>query len=298
MLICMQFEKRALILSGGGARGAYQAGVLKYLEEIGFDPGIIAGTSVGAINTVAIASGMNSDQLIRLWSNIEADKVFSYSIWRTIWNFITRKFTPLLDITPLHDLLKENINLDNCKSSKRKIFISAVNILNAELRYFTNSEITLSHILASSAIPLVFPWQYLEGIPYWDGGLMANTPIQPAIETGAKEIIVVLLSPVGARLDLGLPNSKRDSIERVFELSLVGSYQMIHSFIQKENEKIKKMSPLEGILYNFGRETKSIKIRTVAPTRNLGLVSIMNFSKSQSHELISQGYEDAKAQLK
>ncbi len=127
---------------------------------------------------------------------------------------------------------------------------------------------------------------------------MANTPIQPAIEAGAKEIIVVLLSPVGARLDLGLPNSKRDLIERVFELSLVGSYQMIHSFIQKENEKIKKMSPLEGILYNFGRETKSIKIRTVAPTRNLGLVSIMNFSKSQSHELISQGYEDAKAQLK
>ena len=294
----MATKKTALVLSGGGARGAYQAGVLKYLEEIQFIPDYIAGTSVGAINTVAIASGMNSSKLIQLWQNIERDKVFQYSIWRMIWRFLTRTFTPIVDISPLKELLEENINLDSCKSSKQKIFISAVDILSAELKYFSNSQITLAHILASSAIPLVFPWQYLNGIPYWDGGLMANTPIQPVIEAGARDIVVVLLSPVGADMDLEAPRSNRDAIERVFELSLVGSYQMIHRFLQMEREKIQKMSPIEGFLYSFGHETSSIRIRTVAPTRNLGLGSIMNFSKKQSNQLILQGYEDAKSQLK
>ncbi|NCN10119.1 MAG: patatin-like phospholipase family protein [Leptospira sp.] len=291
-------KKTALVLSGGGARGAYQAGVLKYLEEIQFRPDFIAGTSVGAINTVAIASGMDSAHLIHLWESIEKDKVFHYSIWRTIWRFLTRKFTPIVDITPLQNLLEENIDLQACKESKKKIFISAVDILSAKLKYFSNEEITLAHILASSAIPLVFPWQYLNGIPHWDGGLMANTPIQPVIEAGARDIIVVLLSPVGADMDLETPRSNRDAIERVFELALVGSYQMIHKFLQMERDKIQKMSPFEGFLYSFIHETRNVRIRTIAPTRNLGLGSIMNFSKKQSNRLILQGYEDARDQLK
>lgn len=66
--------KRALILSGGGARGAYQAGVLRYLEEIQFKPDIICGTSVGAITATAMGCGMNSAEITKLWKSIEAKK--------------------------------------------------------------------------------------------------------------------------------------------------------------------------------------------------------------------------------
>ncbi|WCL47645.1 patatin-like phospholipase family protein [Leptospira sp. GIMC2001] len=289
--------KKALVLSGGGARGAYQAGVLKYLEEINFVPDIISGTSVGAINTVAIASGMNSQRLISLWREIESDKVFKYSIFRTIWRLITRKFSFLADTSPLKKLLEEHIDLELCRSSKKKIFISAVNILNAELRYFSNEEITISHILASSAIPVIFPWQYINGSPYWDGGLMANTPIQPAVEQGARDIIVVLLSPVGAKVDLGIPKSKSETMERVFELSMIGSYQMVNNFLKKEKEKQIKMGPLESFLFGFGHEYKNLRIRTISPGKPLGLGSIMNFSVDQAESLIEAGYEDARNQL-
>jgi NTE family protein len=293
----MANRKKALILSGGGARGAYQAGVIQYLEEINFRPDIISGTSVGAINSVALGSGLNSRDLIDLWTRIETDSVYKYSIWRTLWNLITRKYSPIADTTPLRRLLETHIDLNKLHFAEQKIFISAVDILSAELKYFTNKEISYPHILASSAIPLVFPWQYINGVPHWDGGLMANTPIQPAIEEGAREIIVVLLSPVGRKIDLGMPRTKKDSIERVFELSLIGSYQLVDIFLKKERERAKQMSPIESFLYSFGNQYKNIRIRTVGPSEPLGLGSIMNFSAKRAKNLIDRGYRDARAQL-
>lgn len=286
--------KKGLVLSGGGGRGAYQAGVYKYLKEVGFHPDVISGTSVGAINAAAIASGMDPDKLVSLWLDISRDEVFRMSFWKNLWRFFTGTFKPLADITPLKNFLKDNLNFKNLQESEIQVFISAVNILTAELRYFTNQEIQLQHLLASSAIPLVFPWQYINGVPYWDGGLMANTPIQPVIEAGAKEIVVVLLSPVGVQKDLGLPRNKRESIERVFELSLIGSYQLVYNYIQKEKEKISKMSLVEEFLYSFGHQAKDLKIHTIAPSELLGLGSIMRFSPGQSKRLVEIGYQDAK----
>lgn len=289
----MAERKKALILSGGGGRGAYQAGVYRHLEEIGFIPDIICGTSVGAINAVAISQGMTSENLSHLWQEINNDDIYRVSFWRTVWQFLTGNASPLADISPLRKLLEKKLDLSTIQSSDKQVFISAVNIINAELNYFTNSEITIPHILASSAIPLVFPWQYLNGIPYWDGGLMANTPIQPAIEAGALDIVVVLLSPVGQAQDLGVPRNRRENIERVFELSLIGSYQLVSSYIQKEKAKVSQMSIFEEILYSFGHAAKNLRIHTIAPSTPLGLGSIMRFTPRQSKNLILKGYEDA-----
>lgn len=289
--------KKGLILSGGGGRGAYQAGVLKYLEEIQFVPDIICGTSVGAINSVAIASGMDSSHMIQLWKDIDNDSVYRVSFWKTIWSFLIRSFRPIADTTPLKRLIEEHIDLAKCQASKMKLYISAVNILTAELRYFSNADITVPHILASSAIPLVFPWQYINGIPHWDGGLMVNTPIQPAIEEGARDIIVVLLSPVGGKHELKLPRNRKESIERVFELSLIGSYQLVNAYIKKQNEKISQMTVIEEFLYSLTNQIKNLRIRTISPSQPLGLGSIMNFSRNQSIALIERGYEDAKKTL-
>lgn len=125
--------KRALILSGGGARGAYQAGVLRYLEEIQFKPDIICGTSVGAITATAMGCGMNAAEITKLWKSIEAKKVMRYSIWNDLVDIFVKSYSPLTDTTPLKNLLYSYLDFRKLRKNPTEIIITAVNILTAEL---------------------------------------------------------------------------------------------------------------------------------------------------------------------
>lgn len=289
--------KRALILSGGGARGAYQAGVLRYLEEIQFKPDVICGTSVGAITATAMGCGMNAAEITKLWKSIEAKKVMRYSIWNDLVDIFVKSYSPLTDTTPLKNLLYSHLDFRNLRKNPTEVIITAVNILTAELVFFRNKEIDIEHVMASSAIPMFFPWQYVDGAPHWDGGVMANTPILPAVERGATDIVVVLLSPVGG-IDMGLPKTRREGLERVFELSLIGSFQTVMSNMNFEKKKRKgKKSKLSSLLSIPSAERPELKIRTIGPRTSLGFSSILNFSQVQADYLISRGYEDARIQF-
>ncbi|MCB1180220.1 MAG: patatin-like phospholipase family protein [Leptospiraceae bacterium] len=290
--------KKGLVLSGGGGRGAYQAGVYQYLEEIGFIPDVISGTSVGAINASAIGCGMDSKTIIELWKSINHKKVMQYSIWKIFKNFIIRKLSPLANITPLEKFLEDNLNLDNLKKNEKKVYISAVNILTGELRFFTNNEMTVKHVMASASIPIIFPWQQIGDEYFWDGGLMANTPILPMIQNKVREIVVVLLAPIG-NIHMDLPKNRKEAIERVWELSLLSSFQNFKARI----EGIKGGQPNQGLLSVFTNIVNDLggegdyKIRIVSPTSSLGMRSVLKFHPEQSAELIEQGYKDAKNQL-
>jgi NTE family protein len=276
----MHRRQRALILSGGGARGAYEIGVWKYLCEMKWRPDLICGSSVGAINGAAITAGLALSDLIMLWKSIERGKVFRVSVRKRIMNFILGKgFTSYMDTRPLRTFLESALDVDRIRKSDIELVIAAVNIRSSEIAYFNNSSIGTDHIMASSAIPLLFPWQLIEGMPYWDGGVMANTPIAPAMERQAREIIVVLLSPVGDA-ELPLPKTQREAVERLFEHTLIGSYQAFRSAWPR----------------TMAGEGK-LRIATVAPEKMLGFHSLLDFSKKQSDELIAAGYEDAKSQL-
>lgn len=288
--------RRALILSGGGARGAYQAGVWKFLLEMNWKPDLICGTSVGAINATAIACNLELPDLIQLWKNIERGNVYRISIIRQIIHFLLRRgFKPLMDTEPLKKLLLEKINFQELRKSKYSVIIAAVNILTSQLRFFDQNEIDIEHVMASSAIPFIFPWHYIDGEPYWDGAPMANTPILPALQRGVEEIIVILLSPVGgSRLDL--PKTKKQVIERMFEQTLIGSYESFMAHLSWEEKIRSRQSTLKNII----RRTLSlgdVRIATVAPNRMLGFHSIVNFSEKQADLLISEGYIDGKNQL-
>lgn len=288
--------KRALILSGGGARGAYQAGVLKFLKEMGWEPDLISGTSVGAINAVAIGCGLKIEEIITLWKMLDKKNVYRMSFGRLIQNFFLRKgYTPLFQTEPLKELLSRYLDIAKLRKSKKEIIISAVNILTSELKFFHNSEIDIEHVLASSAIPILFPWQYIDGEPYWDGGVMANTPILPALEKGAKEIIVVLLSPVGGQ-KLPIPYTRMQALERVYEQSLIGSYQAFMTHMQWQKSTGKHRGFLDFFINKlFPRE--DFKIVTVAPERMLGFRSLLRFSHQQTEFLLTTGYNDARRQL-
>jgi len=293
---------RALILSGGGARGAYQAGVYRYLSEINWKPDLISGTSVGAINACAIASGFDARKLQTFWLNIAQDNVFAFSLWRKIWQFISRSgYSAVLDTTPLRKFLSNNIDIRALSESDIEVVICAINIVRSKLRFFTNKEIGVDEIMASSAIPLLFPWQNVQGEPHWDGGIMANTPILPALQRGSREIVVVLLSPVGGT-SMAIPKSRKGIAELMLEQSLLGSYQSFMAGIYSEkrmHEELRGQGFL-GTLQSMIRPrlvSGDTKILTVAPKRMLGVASMLNFSRTQAEDLLWLGYEDAKAQL-
>ncbi len=288
--------RRALILSGGGARGAYQAGVIKYLNEIEWKPDLVCGTSVGAINATALGCGLDIFEIINLWKSIERGRIYSISFWKQLQYYFTRRgFVPLMETEPLRQLILERLDFKRLRTADTEIVITAVNILKSHLKFFNNSVIDIEHVMASSAIPVLFPWQYIDGEPYWDGGVMANTPILPALERGVKEIIVVLLSPVGgARLDL--PTTRRQAIERVFEQSLIGSYQAFMAHLAWEQ----KLKGETGFFERLARRTLTlgdVRIATIAPDRMLGFQSLLNFSARQVDVLLRAGYNDARTQL-
>ncbi len=268
--------KRALVLSGGGARGAFQIGVWQYLQEIGWMPDLICGTSVGAINAAGIGAQMPVAHLIRIWRTHYRGRMYRLRLIPFLAAALYgRSPRPIMDTRPMRRMLQRHLDLARLRQSPMDIVITAVNVLTARLHLFDQHQITIDHLMASAAMPLLFPYQYIDGEPYWDGGIMANTPIRPALARGADEIVVVLLSPVG-HVKQGMPTNLLRAGERLLEHSLIGSYQA-------------------GLPVG---SAPAPQIITVAPSRMLGFRSMIRFSVAQAHRLIDQGYRAARGQCR
>ncbi|MBF0203325.1 MAG: patatin-like phospholipase family protein [Desulfamplus sp.] len=308
--------KRALILSGGGSRGSFQVGVWKYLQEKNWIPDMICGTSIGAINAVAIGSGLTTEQLTHIWTKSGRRKIYRFQPIHFIANVLLRqRWVPLMDTTPLKSMLESSIDFNRLKQSRVEIIISAVNLHTAIPEFFTQNEITIDHIMASSAMPIIFPHHKIDGIPYWDGGIMANVPLLPALARGMDEIIVALLSPVGHLSRLPEPRRIMDAGEHLLEQSLASSYHSIlqqstimgnrlvginnlmpgSSYLRKKNAQKFLENPVEAASQN--KTQKMPRIITIAPSKMLGLPSLLNFSLKQANALMADGYNNARQKL-
>lgn len=286
-------------MAGGGARGAFQMGVWKYLSQKNWTPDIICGTSVGAINAAGIGSGLDVHTLIRLWTTYNRRKIYRLNLIPFLWYLLSgRALKPLLDIRPMQSMILDYIDFNCLKNNPTKVVISTVNLVTSRPCFFDNSEIKLEHIMASSAMPILFPWQYIDGVPHWDGGTMANIPLQAAVDFGADEIIIVLLSPVG-HTSQPLPDNVPTALEVVFEQFLSGSYHnalmangyedgAFSSFLLERTKKDKSCDLHAG----------QPRIITLAPGKMLGFKSLLSFSVSQAQELIDEGYRTAHTHLK
>jgi len=275
--------KRALILSGGGARGAFQVGVCQYLKECNWEPDLICGTSVGSINAVALGSGMPLEKIAAIWTSHSTRKIFRLRLWRFFWAWLWKKpFQPMADTAPMRSLISRHLDMRALRECRREVIITAVNMLSSRLRLFHRQEIEVEHVMASCAMPGLFPWQMIDGEPYWDGGMMANTPLFPAMERGADEIVVVLLSPAG-HTPVPLPHNPAAVAELALEHFLGASYQRTCT----HREPASSGCP----------EPAGPRIAVVAPSRMLGLFSLIHFSRRQAHRLIREGYQNARSQL-
>jgi NTE family protein len=290
---------KALVLSGGGARGAFQVGVMKYLEEMGWKPDLVCGTSVGAVNAAAYGAGMPAEQMIHLWKTYHRKTMYRVTLPILIKSFKSRQqFSPMSDTRKLKQLIIDQIDIQKLKNSPTEIIITAINMKTGQIRFFTHHVIGIEHLMAASAIPGLFPWQIIDNDPHWDAGLMVNTPITPALQKGATEIINVLLSPVGA-FHLKAPRTPLEVAELVLEHFLIGSYTALLPDVSWQINPTASVyeTPLPGSP-QLQLSRKNTKILTVAPTRMLGFKSLLNFSIRQAHTLIDEGYNNARIQLK
>ncbi|WP_162500924.1 patatin-like phospholipase family protein [Modicisalibacter coralii] len=209
-----------LVLQGGGALGAYQAGVYQALHEADIEPDWVVGTSIGAINGALIAGNHRRDVLARLedfWTRVaqpssssgaalehyetEMAKFLALSTGvpgffrpRPVWEIpLTRNWhgspPSFYDVTPLERTLEALVDFDLLGTRDRhdgkRLSVGAVNIGRGAMRYFDSQDETLSvhHVMASGALPPAFPPVWVDGEAYWDGGLCSNTPIDYVLES-------------------------------------------------------------------------------------------------------------------
>ena len=295
----MTSVSRALVLSGGGGRGAYQAGVWAWLQELGWKPDLVSGSSVGAINGAAIASGMSGEGLKELWYSIDGKQVLRRRRWQNFVHWVkglfgsVQGFAPLFDTSPLRELLTEKLDMAAVRASETELVVTAVRILDAAVRYFDGRGIGVEHIMASSAIPVLFPWEEIDGAAYWDGGLAVNTPLLPAIERRAREVVVVLFVPIARGLPR-LPATRRRAIEWIFEVSTLASAESLVSLLLtlQGEAPLGELRPRHSPI-SLGQT----RLFPVAPTKPLGMHSLLHFEPKQTEFLYQAGYQDARDQL-
>ena len=206
-------EERILVLQGGGALGAYQAGIYAELCARDMQPDWVAGISIGAINAALIAGNPPERRLSRLrefWEIVTASYANVFPLLpgvsvRTAFNgaiatmdaifglpgFFTPRFpTPgaisFYDTTPLKATLEKLIDFNLLNDGPVRLSVGAVNVRNGNFAYFDTQDKTrpvdVRHIMASGALPPGFPPIEIDGEWYWDGGLVSNTPLEYVLD--------------------------------------------------------------------------------------------------------------------
>ena len=201
-----------LVLQGGGALGAYQAGVYQALHEAGIEPDWVIGTSIGAINGALIAGNTAQDRLDRLrefWKRIEHDS--PYASAAIVAYGIRAFFVPRLpafggvhaqvgldrasyySTAPLRATLAELVSLECLNAKRMRLTVGAVNVRTGAMRYFDSREraLGIDHVMASGALPPAFPAVRIDGEAYWDGGVYSNTPIEAVLDDNPRRDSVI-----------------------------------------------------------------------------------------------------------
>jgi NTE family protein len=274
-------SKRALVLSGGGGRGAYECGVYKYLDQIDWEPDILVGTSIGAINAAAIASGKTPAELEQAWLETRTRDIQRF--WRL------QPWRSIFDTSPWRQTLHRFIDFDSLAQTEKRVLIAATEIEAGDLRLFDSWESTLTpdHILASCSIPLLYPWTQVEGAHYWDGAVMANTPLGAAVDAGADEVLVVLLSPVGER-QIERPRWPWDAFAVMLDLALNASFESDRRQLEAVNQLVRA---------GVDEKHRTIECHVVTPSQGTGVTRILHYDPDVSRRLIDMGFDDAQQTL-
>lgn len=218
----------ALVLSGGGAKGAYEAGAAVAFIERGLPIRLVAGSSAGALNAAMIASG-RADRLEALWRSITREQVYSLRApvffsgflpgWLTL--LVLNETIALFDPAPLRELISASIDLDRIRASPVRLLVTATDLARREKRVFDNRDVTVDALMAASAVPGLFPPVEVDGALLMDGGLTGRAPVLEALEAEASLARVVVVMSYAPAERGAEPTTLRVALEESFELIMV-----------------------------------------------------------------------------
>ena len=308
-------SKTALILTGGGARAAYQVGVLAAIREMLPDPSrnpfpIICGTSAGAINAASLAAtaedfGRGVLQLLDIWRNFHAGDVYradalGVAATGTRWLgallggwLVKRGPRSLLDNSPLRELLTHHLQFDRIDTAIANRALHSVSLTcsgynsgqsvsffqgRSELEPWQRSQrfgarvrLGLDHLMASSAIPFIFPAVKINREYFGDGSMRQVAPISPAIHLGADKILVV-----GAGR-MSTPESFREASENYPSLAQIAGHALSSIFLDSlsvDLERIQRINHTlsmipEEVQQQHGVSLRPINVLVIAPSERL-----------------------------
>ena len=276
--------KTAIVFSGGGARGAYSAGMALAFKQCQQYPGIVSGTSVGALIAAMVVCG-EEEKLVEIWRNLTPHHVYrKRATLNFLLSFISNYVYPGFSSEPLGDLIKEHVNLEKIRQSPRHLLVTCYNQTLQQVERFDNHTESLHTVLlASTALPLVFSPITMNGHEYVDMGA-TDVPLKPVIAMGAEKIYVVL-------------SDHPDDYRRAIRNNLDWAIQIMH-LAQRDSLLLDIELAKRTNLAAAGTGYKYLDLRIIYPSQPLGL-GFMDFHKRhQIQKAIELGLEDGLRLLK
>jgi len=272
-----------LVLQGGGALGAYEAGAVKCLYDSGMECAIVAGASSGAVNAVTLAAAKTypPDALESMWNGLKTPDILvlppvgpvqhvgavgvphMYRPRLDYWRLAS--WTYAADNTPLRETLGR-LDWDQVRDPEHmRVFVSASDIENGKTVYFSNLFPTkelpgpeypavlfgVEHVAASGSFPGGLPWTVIKDRPYFDGGLTDNTPLHPVIDNltpAEAETMPIYVIDVNTAAEPKLPTNLLEVELRAFEMLLQNNLQTDTHRAKSYGRFISLLKQVDGIL--------------------------------------------------
>lgn len=302
-------KRKAIVLSGGSIRGAFQAGALNAILKSGYKPDVIQGISAGALNGIFLASEISRLEgesrweqagynLQKLWKDrIQGPKdiLIKKSFLRIGIEILLKDFRGLIKTKPIERLLKKTISTQSLKNCPIDLLVGAVNMLTGAIEYRTQlDEDILGFVLASASMPVIFPPVHLDSKLYYDGGIRDNAPLRHVIKEGVDEIILILTQPnTMEKLELGRslkPGKISHLIDRTVNILLNDVLVDDLKELQKINQDLNALKACLTVSPNTSLHNKRvIQFKVIRPQRHYK-AKIDKFDQVDIHQMLMDGY--------
>ena len=279
--------KRSLILAGGGMRVAYQAGVLRALEEAGFSYHHVDGTSGGTINTAMLFSGLSPVEMCQRWSTLNISDFVS--MLPLVHYFKPHKLKAMGDADGIIEKVFPHLGLDLTKINRTQTSHATFNVCNHSTKQnlaIRNEDVTLSHLIAGISLPLFMPAVEIEGDLYTDSVWIKDANLMEAVKRGAEELWLVWC--IGNSHDF----KSNPFLQYVHMIELSANGGLLEEFnrILEINKRIQNGDSPYG-------QKRPIVLHVIKPPFPIPLDPDLYFGRINGQELVSMGYQHAQSYL-
>lgn len=281
---------RALVLSGGGAKGSWQLGALKrWMHDDQLDYDIMTGVSVGALIVSRLAHtpignpSVAINDMIELWnSKVETKNI--YKRWFPFGRIHSLWSKSVYDSSPLRDLVYQNFDQHKILASGKKVAVGVVSLSDGEHRFvMSDTHNFVDWVLASASFPVFLSPVEIDGKLWSDGWIKNVTPLSQAIHLGATEIDVIMTSDPWS-------NNKWNSLKkRAIPDQIVRTLNLMSDQIMQNDIKT---AGLKNEFAKLEPKYKIVKIRLLVPSVHLTDDSL-EFDRDVMKKMFEQGYNDA-----